>query len=71
MTEVRGRRYQVSENHLVGAWFVLDMHQRGENGKHPIVATEVGREQARRKARELNAAANASRGDNGAQGPIF
>jgi hypothetical protein len=68
---VRGRRYQVSDNHLAGMWMVLDMSQRGEDGKHPIVASEPSRKQAREKARELNAAEDASRSDNGAEGAIF
>jgi hypothetical protein len=55
MTGVRGRRYQVSDNHLAGFWVVLDMNQRGEDGKHPIVASESSRKQAREMARELNA----------------
>lgn len=67
----RGRRYQVSENHLVGAWFVLDMYVVREDGKHPIAATAIGRRQAREKARELNAAEDASRSDHGAQGSLF
>ncbi len=63
MTGVRGRRFQVSENYLVGMWMVLDMNQRGEDGKHPIVASESSRKEARRKARVLNAVEDASRSD--------
>jgi hypothetical protein len=61
----RGRRYQVSESHAAGAWQVLDMYTRSEDGKHPIAAIEIGREAARKKARELNAAENAKHGGHG------
>ena len=57
MNDIRGRRFQVSENHPAGVWLVLDMNQRGEDGKHPIVAIEYSRAGARRKAQELNCAA--------------
>jgi len=67
----RGRRFQVSENHLVGAWFVLDMFTVGENGKHKIVATEYSRAGARQKAYELNAAEDAKRSGHGAQGSLL
>jgi hypothetical protein len=63
MTGVRGRRYQVSDNHLAGMWMVLDVNQRGEDGKHPIVASESSRKQAREKARELNEQEHANRSD--------
>jgi len=67
----RGRRYQVSENHAAGAWFVLDMHAVEENGKHPIVAIEIGRAAARQKAYELNVAEDAKRSGHGAQGSLL
>jgi len=67
----RGRRFQVAENHAAGAWPVLDMYTQGEDGKHPIVAIEIGREAARKKARELNAAEDAKRSGHGAQGSLL
>jgi hypothetical protein len=64
MNDVRGRRYQISDDHLPGMWLVLDLHRLGEDGKYPIVATESSRAAARRKAQELNAAEGTRRNDN-------